>query len=209
MLDGPNFSNLVETSVCLKSNLALCQINYFYLGKINTVCADLLTQHFWTDRVFSAALSSRDKDGCPYVKAIKISSLYLWLTAFWRSLLLFLIMEHSASISSATTNDPKTDSLKSTMSPYKESSSNYLLLNIDRADRCWAGHKSSDKQELANDVFLKLRGMGQGDNQPFSGFLLQCNGEKFCSKEKNVAGKSVLLQHRMWMSEFKCHYQRI
>lgn len=89
-------------------------------------------------------------------------------------------MEHSAFISSATTNDPKTESLKNTTSPYKESSSNYLLLNIDRADRCWAGHKFSDKQELANDESLKLWGMGQWDNQSFAGFLLQYNSATFC-----------------------------
>lgn len=160
-----------------------CQINYFYLGKTNTSCTDLLTQHFWTDRVFLAALLSRKKkkkDGCPYVKAVKISSLYLWLTAFQRSLLLFLIREHSAFISSATTNDPKTDSRQTMMSPSKEPSSNYLLLTIDGADRCWTGHKFSDRQELANDGFLKPSSMGQGDNPAFAGFLLLDNLVKFC-----------------------------
>lgn len=52
------------------------------------------------------------------------------------TLFLFFIMEHSAFISSAITNDPKTDSLKNMMSSHKEPSSNYLLLNIDAAERC-------------------------------------------------------------------------
>lgn len=69
-------------------------------------------------------------------------------------------MEHSAFISSAITNDPKTDSLKNMMSSHKEPSSNYLLLNIDAADRCWGSHKSSDSQELSNDELLRLSGMG-------------------------------------------------
>jgi len=89
-------------------------------------------------------------------------------------------MEHSAFISSATTNDSKTENLKHMMSPYKESSSNYLLLNIDRPDKCWAGSKFSDKQELANDGFLNVWGMGQWDNQSFAGSLLQYNTAKFC-----------------------------
>lgn len=54
----------------------------------------------------------KKKDGCPFVKATKINSLYLRVRAFWSSLLLFLIMEHSDFTSSDSPNNPKTNSLK-------------------------------------------------------------------------------------------------
>lgn len=48
------------------------------------------------------------------------------------------------------------------------------------------GHKFSDRQELANDGFLKLSSMGQRDNRSFAGFLLLDNIVKFCEKKKYV-----------------------
>lgn len=64
-------------------------MNYFNYSKTNTFCTDLLTQHLGIDKSILGRSFIKKRDGCPYVKAIKISSLYLWLTAFQSSLLFF------------------------------------------------------------------------------------------------------------------------
>lgn len=52
-------------------------MNYFNYSKTNTFCTDLLTQHLGTDKSILGRSFIKKRDGCPYVKAIKISSLYL------------------------------------------------------------------------------------------------------------------------------------